>query len=117
MNKFFTAVFLGVWLLISIGCSSIPSGTMAIKDIQANPAEQLGKEVVAVGIAETRTSMSSFRMFKLYQGSDNIWVTLPEETEEPPQGIKVRVTGPLQEKEFTIIGKVYYIEATKVEME
>jgi hypothetical protein len=117
MNKFCTAVFLGLWLLFSIGCSSIPAGTMAIKDILANPAQKLGQEVVAVGIAETRTSMTSFKMFKLYQSSDSIWVTLPAETEEPPQGIKVRVTGPLQEKEFTIIGKVFYIEATKVAME
>jgi hypothetical protein len=117
MNKFFTAAFLALWILLSIGCSSIPSGTMHIKDILANPAEKLGQEVIVVGIAETRTSMSSFRMFKLYQGSDNLWVTLPESAEEPPQGIKVRVTGPLQEKEFTIIGKVVYIEATKVEME
>jgi hypothetical protein len=90
---------------------------MSIKDILANPAAKLGQEVVVVGIAETRTSMSSFKMFKLYQGGDNLWVTLPESTEEPPQGIKVRVTGPLQEKEFTIIGKVFYIEATKVAME
>ena len=44
-------------------------------------------------------------------------IVFPEGTEEPPQGIDVRVTGILQQKEFTIIGEVFYILATKVEME
>jgi hypothetical protein len=118
MKKFITTAFLGLWLLSSFGCSSIPSGTVAIKDLMADPEEQLGVEVVLVGTAEIRTEMSSFGMFKLYQGNDFIWVTLPEDdTEEPPQGIKVRVSGILQQKEFTVIGEVYYILATKVAME
>jgi hypothetical protein len=35
----------------------------------------------------------------------------------PPQGAKVRVTGLVQQKEFTGIGKTLYIDATKVMME
>ncbi len=117
MKKFFTTAFLGLWLFSSVGCSSLPEGTVAIKDLMANPEEQLGIEIELVGLAETRTQMSSFGMFKLYQDSDYIWVTLPEDTEEPPQGIKVRVYGIMQQKEFTVIGEVYYIMATKVAME
>ena len=117
MKKLITAAFLGLWLLSSLACSSIPSGTVSIKDALANPEDKLGTEMVLVGMAETKTEMSSFGMFKLYQDNDYIWVTLPEGTEEPPQGIKVRVTGLLQQKEFTLIGEVYYILATKVEME
>ena len=117
MKKLFTAAFLGLWLMFSLGCSSVPPGTMTIKDALASPEDQLGAETVLVGMAETRTEMSTFGMFKLYQGNDFIWVTLPEGTEEPPQGIDVRVSGILQQKEFTIIGEVYYILATKVEME
>jgi hypothetical protein len=117
MKKFITTAFLGLWLLSSLGCSSIPSGTVAIKDLLADPEEQLGVEVVLVWTAEIRTEMSTFGMFKLYQGNDFVWVTLPEDTEEPPQGIKVRVSGILQQKEFTIIGEVYYLMATKVAME
>jgi len=117
MKMLFTVAVLGLWLLSSIGCSSLPSGTIAIKDAIADPEGQLGVEVVLVGMAETKTEMSSFGMFKLYQDNDSIWVTLPEGTEEPPQGIKVRVSGILQQKEFTLIGEVYYILATKVEME
>ena len=117
MKKFFTAAVLGLWLLSSLGCSSIPTGTVAIKDIMAIPEEQLGVEIILVGMAETRTEMSSFGMFKLYQDSNSVWVLLPEDTEEPPQGIKVRVSGILQQKKFTVIGEVYYILATKVAME
>jgi hypothetical protein len=73
--------------------------------------------VVVVGMADTRTPLSSFRMFRLYNGNQYIWVARPESTEEPPQGIKVRVFGTLQEKEFTVIGKAFYIQATKVAME
>ena len=117
MKKFITGAFLGLWLLSSLACSSVPSGTAAIKDLMANPEEHLGEEVVLVGIAETRTEMSSFGMFKLYQDADYIWVTLPEDAEEPPQGSKIRVTGLLQQKEFTVIGEVYYILEGKVQME
>ncbi len=117
MKKLSTAVLLGLWLFIALGCSSTPPGTISVGDIQKNPAERLGQNVVVVGMADTRTPLSSFRMFKLYNGTQSIWVTLPESAEEPPQGITVRVTGTLQQKEFTVIGKSFYIEATKVAME
>jgi len=116
MKKLSIAV-LGLWLLFSFGCSSTPSGTISIGDIQKNAAERIGQNVVVVGMADTRTPLSSFRMFKLYDGNRYLWVTLPQSAEEPPQGISVRVSGTLQQKEFNIIGKVYYIESTKVAME
>jgi hypothetical protein len=117
MKKLSTGALPFLWLLFSLGCSSIPQGTHKIEDIMANASERLGQEVIVVGTAEMRTSMATFGLFKVYQKSDYIWVTLPEGTEDPPQGIKIRVTGTLQEKEFNIIGKVFYIEATKVLME
>jgi len=117
MKKLCSAALIGFLLLISFGCSSIPSGTESIKDLQKNAASRIGQEVIVVGMADTKTPMSSFRMFKLYQDSDFVWVTLPEGQEEPPQGINVRVTGPMQQKEFELIGKVYYLEASKVRME
>jgi hypothetical protein len=122
MKKLLTGVLLGLWLLFSIGCSSTPAGTERVKDILndlKNPESMLGKEVVSVGTAETKTSLSSFRMFKLYDKNDAdfIWVKYPQTVEEPPQGIKVRVFGNVLEGEFNIIGKVYYIEASKVAME
>jgi hypothetical protein len=117
MKKLFIACFIGLLLLLSFGCSSIPSGTEPIKEIQKNPAAKVGQEIVVVGMAETKTNMAAFKMFKIYQDNDYLWVTLPEGTDQPPQGINVRVTGPLQQKEFDLIGKVYYIEASKVRME
>ena len=117
MKKLSTAAFLGLWLLFYLGCSSTPSGTIAIGDIQKNAADRLGQNVVVVGMADTRTPLSSFRMFKLYDGSKYLWVMLPESAEEPPQGVNVRVFGTLQQKEFNIIGKVFYIQSTKVAME
>ena len=117
MKKTLAAVFIGLCLLISIGCSSTPEGTERIKDLLKDPESILGKEVVSVGLAETKTPLSSFHMFKLYDGGDFIWVKYPDSGEEPPQGIKVRVYGNLLQGEFNIIGKVYYIESSKVAME
>ena len=117
MKKLFVAGFIGLLLLLSFGCSSIPEGTEQIKELQKNPAAKLGQEIVVVGMAEVKTNMAAFKMFKVYQNNDYLWVTLPEGTEQPPQGINVRVTGPLQQKEFDLIGKVYYIAASKVRME
>ncbi len=117
MKKLCTAVFLSLSLLFLLSCSSTPPGTVSIADILKNTAERLGQNVVVVGMAETKTSHSSFNMFKLYDDSRNIWVTLPESQSMPPQGMKVRVTGTIQQKEFTIIGEVFYIDATGVTME
>lgn len=117
MKKICTAVLLGTWLLFGIGCSSTPSGTEKIANLLKDPESILGKEVVSVGLAETKTPLSSFRMFKLYDGGNFIWVKFPESVEEPPQGYKVRVYGMLLQGEFTTIGKVYYLEASKIAME
>jgi hypothetical protein len=117
MKKLLTAVLLGLWLLFSIGCSSTPTGTEKVANLLKDPESILGKEVVSVGLSETKTPLSSFRMFKLYDGSDFIWVKYPQTVEEPPQGIKVRVYGNLLQGQFNVIGKVYYIEASKVAME
>ena len=117
MKKLSPAVLLGAWLLVSLGCSSTPPGTISIGDIQKNAQERLGQNVVVVGMADTRTPLSSFRMFKLYDGSRYIWVKRSESVEEPPQGINVRVFGTLQQKEFNVIGKVFYIDSNKVAME
>ncbi len=117
MKNFSTGALFFLSFLFFIGCSSIPSGTDEIKDIMANASEKLGQEVTVVGTAETRTSMATFQLFKVYQGGDFIWVTLPEGEENPPQGIKIRVIGTLGEKEFNIIGKVFYIEPKEILME
>jgi hypothetical protein len=117
MKKIFTAVFLGLWLLFSIGCSSIPSGTDKIEDLKNNAASMIGKNVVVVGLSETKTSLSSFRMFKISQGNNWFWAKYPEGGEEPPQGTKVRVSGVIQESMFNIIGNTYFIQATRVAME
>ena len=118
MKKVYVAVVIGVWLLFAVGCSSTPPGTEKIADLLKDPESILGKEVVTVGTAETRTAVPSTRMFKLSDTSQNfIWVKYPETVEEPPQGYKVRVSGNLLQGEFKIIGKVYYIEAGKIAME
>jgi len=117
MKRILAAIILGVWLLVSVGCSSIPSGTEKIADLNQNKASMIGKDVVCVGLTDTKGSLSSFRMFKISQGSNWFWVKYPEGAEEPPQGIKVRVYGKIQESQFNIIGKAYFIQATKVAME
>ena len=117
MKKVCAAAFLSFLLLLAFGCSSTPSGTESIRDINKNIGDRIGKEVVVVGIAETKTNVSHLRMFKLYNDSEFLWVTVPEGADEPPQGYNVRVTGLVQQKEFDLIGKAYYIEATKIRME
>jgi hypothetical protein len=117
MKKLCITVFIGFWLLISLGCSSTPPGTISIGDILDNTQEKLGQSVVVVGMAETKTSHSSFNMFKLYDDGKNIWVQFQESQSMPPQGMKVRVSGIIKQKEFTIIGNVFYIDATEVTVE
>jgi hypothetical protein len=118
MKKLSAAVLLGLWLLIALGCSSTPSGTVAIKDLQKNMAQQVGQTVVVVGIADNRTTLSSHKIIKIYKGMDSIYVSLPEGTEAPPQGVSVRATGVIQQKEFPgLPGKTCFIESTKVSLE
>jgi hypothetical protein len=116
MKKLGIALFL-IWLLLSFGCSSTPSGTDKISDLVTNGASRLGQSVTAVGIAETKTQFSSEKMFKLFDGGKSIWIQRNGETEEPPQGIKVRVVGTLQQQEFKALGKIIYIDAKSVLME
>lgn len=119
MKKVCVAVFLSAWLLSILSCSSVPSGTLAIDDIFAREAELIGQEVVVVGTAEIRTNMSTFNMFKVYQGGDSIWVAFnPDTVNMPPQGYDVRVTGTLGKKKLTSMpDEQLYIDATIVAME
>jgi hypothetical protein len=119
MKKLFVATFISVVLLLlfSFGCSSTPAGTISVEELQKNAASRLGQDVVVVGDTEIKTDLSSFRMFKLTKDYNYIWVSIPEGTDEPPQATKVRVTGKVQQKEFSIVGKIYFIEATKIRME
>lgn len=116
MKKLCIAVFLGLWLLFLFSCSS-SSGTTNIDDLLKKGAQRLGEDVVVVGMAETKTPLSTFRMFKLYEGQKSIWVSLPESASMPPQAARVRVSGVLGQKEFNVVGKVFYIEAIKVSVE
>jgi hypothetical protein len=118
MKKLCMAVFLSVCLLITLSCSSTPSGTTPVGDLAKKETELLGQKVVVVGMAETKTALSSFQMFRVFKGGDSIWVAFPETESMPPQGLKVRVTGTLQKKKFTgIPTDQLYIEATTVDME
>jgi hypothetical protein len=117
MKKLSVAIVLGLWLLISLGCSSAPSGTIAVKDLKNDMAAHLGQNVVVVALTDVRTELTSFKLFKLYEGNSFVWASVPEGTEEPPQGYKVRVTGVVQQKEFPAAGKIYFIESTKLVME
>jgi hypothetical protein len=112
------AVFLILCLLISFGCSSTPSGTIAIRVLQKDAAKYLGKNVVVVGSADIRGSAPlAPQMFKLSNKDGYIWVSRPESAYSPDQERQVRVTGILQQKRLNIFGEVYYIEASKVEVE
>ena len=117
MKKFCAATVVCLLLLLSFGCSSTPSGTVAIKDLQKNAATQLGQNVVVVGMAELKTPNAPSKMFRISRDNHYFWVSLPESASEPPQGSDVRVSGTLQQKEFNLIGKVYYIQANKVKLE
>jgi hypothetical protein len=115
MKSTSTAVFLILFLMISFGCST-PSGTIAISDLQKNTAKYQGQQVAVVGTANVQTELSP-QMFQLNNKYDSIWVSRPESAYNPDQGRQVRVTGTFQKKKFNVIGEVYYIEATKVEVE
>jgi hypothetical protein len=117
MKKLFTASFLGLWLLLSFGCSSTPSGTIKLTDLLEKGDQALGQDVAVIGMAEIRTQLSSFQMFRLFDGGKSIWVVKPESVSMPPQGAKIRVSGVFGKKEFKLVGNVFYIEALKVGIE
>jgi len=119
MKKFSAAVLAGLLLLISTGCSSTPSGTVAVKDLQQNIEQQVGQKVVVVGKTDTRTAgMSAVKLFKVYKGTDSVWASVPEGEVEPPHGVEVRVTGVVQSKEFPGgIGQRFFIDSETVNME
>ena len=119
MKKFSIAISLGLLLLVFAGCSSAPEGTVAIKELQNTIGQRIGQEVVVVGTVDTSAGgMSITKLFRLYRGSDAVWASVPEGTAEPPQGVLVRVTGVVAEKEFPAgIGRRVYIEAKSIRME
>ena len=119
MKKFSTAILLGLLLMVFSGCSSAPEGTVAIKDLQQNIDQRIGEEVVVVGTTDTGVAgMSSAKLFRLYRGNDAVFASVPEGTQEPPQGVRVRVTGVVAKKDFHGgIGERVYIEARSVRME
>jgi hypothetical protein len=113
------AAILFACFLFSFGCSSTPSGTNDIKELLTNGASYLGQKVIVVGLAETQTGHTTEGLFRVVNtaSNKNIWIHRSEELDEPPQGEKVRVEGILQQKEFSFIGKVFYVEATKISIE
>lgn len=112
------ALLAGVGLLISQGCSTVPSDALSVSDILQKETELLDQNVVVVGRAETQTAMSKFNMFKLYRGNETVWVEFPDTAQMPPQAELVRVEGTLKRKKFTAMPEEeFYIEATKVALE
>jgi len=111
----------GLLMMIFAGCSSSPEGTVAIKDLQRDIERQIGQRVVVIGSVDTKdNSLSSpeARLFRLYKGNDTVLASIPEGTEAPPQGVRVRVTGVVAEKDFPAgIGRKVYIEAETITME
>ena len=118
MKKLYVAVFLSAGLLFALGCSSAPPGMVSVGDLIAKESEYLGQNVVVVGTAETKTSMSEFNMFRIFHRNDQIWVAFPDTIFMPPQGEKIRVTGKLNRKRFSgLPEEVAYIEATAISIE
>jgi hypothetical protein len=119
MKRFSIAIPLGLLLMIFVGCSSTPEGTVAIKDLQQTIEQQIGQKVVVVGSVDTSAGgVSITRLFRLYKGNDAVWVSIPENEPTPPQGVRVRVTGVVSEKDFPGgIGRRVYIESQSINME
>ena len=113
MKKIPTAILFGLLMTAFIGCSSVPEGTVAIKDLQKNIEQQIGQKVVVVGSVDTGVpGMSAVRLFRLYKGNDAVWVYIPEGEIAPPQGVRVRVSGVISKKDFSAgVGERVYIEA------
>jgi len=118
MKKFSAALLLGLLLVVFTGCSSTPEGTVSLGDLAQNIERQIGQKVVVVGTVDTGVpGMSAVQLFKLYRGTDYVWVSFPPSGEEPPRE-KVRVTGVVAEKEFAGgVGKKVYIQSESVMME
>lgn len=118
MKKFFVAVFLSVGLLVTLGCSSTPPGTLSVGEVIEKEAELLGQNIVVVGMSETSSSMAKFNMFKIYHQKDNVLVKIPEMLSMPPQREKIRVSGKLDRNKLKgVEGEALYIEATDVSLE
>jgi ABC-type Fe3+-hydroxamate transport system substrate-binding protein len=119
MKKFSIALSIGLLLMVFAGCSSAPEGTVAIKDLQRTIEQQIGQKVVVVGTVDTSVAgMSITGLFRLYKGNDAVWASVPEFSPVPPQGVRVRVTGVIADKEFSGgIGRRVYIDSASVTME
>jgi hypothetical protein len=119
MKKNSTTLLFCLLLLVLIGCSSTPEGTVAIKDLQKNIEQQIGQKVVVVGTADTSASgMSTTGLFRLYKGNEAVWVSVPERGSAPPQGVRIRVTGVIAENTFSGgIGRRVYVDLESITME
>jgi len=119
MKKLSIAIPLGLLLMFFAGCSSAPDGTVAIKDLQRTIEQQIGQKVVVVGAVDTSAGgISITKLFRLYKGNDAVWASIPEDASTPPQGVRVRVTGVIAEKDFPGgIGRRVYIESQSINME
>jgi len=119
MKMFSISLSLSLLFLVFAGCSSAPEGTVAIKDIQRTIEQQIGQKVVVVGTVDNNVGgMSITNLFRLYKGNDAVWASVPEGIPDPPQGVRVRVTGVIAEKDFPGgIGRRVYIESQSIAME
>ena len=119
MKKFSIAVLFSLLLITFTGCSSAPDGAVAIKELQQTIEQRIGQKVVVVGSVDTSAGgMSITRLFRLYKGNDAVWASVPEGTPDPPQGVRVRVTGVVAEKDFPAgVGRRVYVESQSIMME
>ena len=119
MKRFIIAIPFGLLLMLLASCSSTPEGTVAIKNLQQTIEQQIGQKVVVIGSVDTSAGgISITRLFRLYKGNDAVWASIPEDAPIPPQGVRVRVTGVVSEKDFPGgIGRRVYIEAHSINME
>jgi len=119
MRIFFVATLFVLSLMVFSGCSSVPEGTVAIKNLQQTIEQQIGQEVVVVGSVDTNVGgMSITRLFRLYKGNNAVWASIPEGDGAPPQGVRVRVTGVIKENDFPGgVGRMVYIESSSIKME
>lgn len=119
MKKISMIFPLGLLLMICVGCSSAPEGTVSVKDLQKTIEQRIGQEVVVVGTVDLNDkNLSVVKLFKLYKGSDVVIVSMPEDDVLPPQGLLSRVKGVVAEDEFAAgVGRKVYIKASSVKLE